>query len=303
MFLLTPESRTTPSRQKVARPHLFFIDRTLQRVAGFIKSGYLQAETASSHGLLQKIDARIKILFLLCFIVLANAIRQVPSQLYISSFLLVLCIFSRLNLTDIYKRVLIFSFFFGFLVIAPASLNVVTPGNIVVHIIHFSETRQYWIYHIPTEIGITREGILVVTRLYLKVINSITVTLLIFSTTPFNEIIKALKIIKVPDIFLLIITMTYKFIFILAHAIQETYFALKLRWWKKVGNPEANRIIAGRMVYTFQKSWRRYEEVFKAMVARGFTGKVDFCYLRNLSVRDFCFLGLFLLVSLTICLI
>ncbi len=302
-FLLASEFHQLPSKQGDARQHLPFIDRTLHKVAGFIKTGYLQGETASGKGLLQRIDARVKILFLLCFIIQVNTVHQIPTQLYISAFLLVLYLLSHLNVIDIYKKILLFSFFFGFLVIAPAALNVVTDGKIILNLYHFQEAKQFWIYHIPAEIGLTKEGILVVAKLYLKVINSLTITFLVFYTTPFIEIIKSLKVFKVPDMFLLIITMTYKFIFILAHTVQETYFALKLRWWKKVRNSEADSIIAGRIVYIFHKSWRRYEEVFSAMIARGFTGRVDFCYLRKITKGDIYFLGLFLAVSLVIYLI
>jgi cobalt ECF transporter T component CbiQ len=303
LFLLSPELRSLPSKDEKARQRLPFIDRTLRKVAGFIRTGYLQIETASNKGLLQRLDARIKLLFMVCFIIQANVVRQIPVQLVISAFLLVLYLLSRLNIFSIYKKILFFSFFFGFLVFAPAALNVITDGKIIIHLFHFQDVNRFWVYRIPAEIGITREGILVVARLYLKVVNSLTITFLVFNTTQFNEIVKALKIFKVPDMFLLIITMTYKFIFILVHTMQETYFALKLRWWKKVKNSEANRIIAGRIVYTFRKSWHRYEEVFRAMLARGFTGEVNIYYLRKITNGDIYFLVLFLAISLGIYLI
>ncbi|HEY4787839.1 MAG TPA: energy-coupling factor transporter transmembrane component T [Bacteroidales bacterium] len=302
-FLLRPENRIAPFEQRTGGQSLSFIDITLRKVAVFIKAGYLQGETSMTQGFLQKIDARIKILFLLCFIIEANVIRQLSSQLYMAAFLLIMGLLSWIDLIGHYKKILIFSFFFGLLVVAPAALNLITPGKIFILFIHLKEPKTFWIYHIPSEIGITKEGVLVVIRLYLKVVNSLTVTFLIISTTPFNEIIKALKILRVPDMFLLIITMTYKFIFIMAHTIQETYFALKLRWWKKVKNSEANRIIAGRIAHTFRKSWLKYEEVFKAMLARGFSGKVDFCYLRKLAMIDFAFITIVLAASLIIYLI
>jgi len=302
-FLLVSETRPLPLKHQRIRQQLPFIDRTLRKVSLFIKTGYLQSETSSSKGLLQKIDARIKILFLVCFIIQINILQQIPAQLYIAGFLLSLCILSCLKVIDIYNKILILSFFFGFLVLAPASLNVVTNGKIILTIFHFQETKQFWIYHIPADIGITKEGALVVAKLYVKVVNSLTLTFLILYTTPFNEIIKALKVFKIPDMFLLIITMTYKFIFILAHTVQETYFALKLRWWKKVKNSEADKIIAGRIVYIFRKSWNRYEEVYGAMIARGFSGHVNFCYLRKIRTTDICFLALFLIANLVIYLI
>lgn len=299
-FLLTTEPRSLPSNKREASYNLPFIDRTLRKTSLLIKAAYIQMDTAKTHGLMQGIDARIKMLFLLLFVVQANILQLIHSQLWLFIFLLVVITSSRLNLRDIYKKILLFSFFFGFIVIAPAALNLATEGQIVLYLFRFTHPYHVWIYHIPADIGITREGLLVVARLYLKVFNSITVTLLVFYTTSFHEIIKALKIFKVPGVFLLIMMMTYKFIFILAHTVQETYFALKLRWWKKVKHHEANNIIAGRMAYIFRKSWHRYEEVYSAMLARGFTGEVTVYYIREIKAFDYWFLMITATISITI---
>ena len=299
-FLLSPEPRLQPYSNWKSKRRLPFIDRTLKKLSGFIQTGYQQMETARIHGLLQGIDSRIKMIFLICFVIQANALKYIPAQVWLFIFLLIISSGSRLNLFQLYKKVLLFSFFFGFLVIAPASVNLITHGRIVFTIIHLGSPKQLWIYHIPSEIGFTYEGLMLVARLYMKVFNSITITLLIFSTTPFDETIKALKIFRVPDIFLLILTMTYKFVFILAQTILETYFALKLRWWSKLKRSETNRIVASRVNYTFRKAWHKYDEVFRAMVARGFTGKVTLHNVNTIALADVCFLAIFLIVSFTL---
>jgi cobalt/nickel transport system permease protein len=293
-FLLTTEKRSFSAENKDSKHNLPFIDRTLKKMAGFIHTGYLQGTLSSQKGYLQNLDARIKIIFLICFLLLISLSNHVFNLFCISLFFLVLYIFSHIPVFNVYKKIVILSFFFGFLVFAPAALNLVTPGKPVVTLAHFSEAKHFWIYQIPQTICITKEGLLLVLKLYLRVINSLTLSFLVICTTPFVKIIKALKILKVPDTFLLIITLTYKFIFILTHTVQETYFALKLRWWKKVSQPEANKIVAGRIAYLFHKSWLKYEEVFMAMTARGFSGEINFCYLEKLQKADFIFLILML---------
>lgn len=300
-FLLTQENLSVSCGEK---KHSFpFIDRTIRNVARFIRTGYLQAESSSKNGLLQRIDARIMLLFLCWYTIQISLITGIKAQLCISSFLLLLFWISRLDVIQTYKRVFVISFFFGFLVIAPAALNLVNEGRIILRLFHFQDACQLWIYRIPSEIGITEEGMWVVFRLYLKIVNSITLTFLVLYTTPFYKLVKALKMLRVPDIFLLILSMTYKFIFILAHTTLETYLALKLKVWQKVKTNEANSIITGRIGYIFRKSWIRYENVFQAMVARGFTGNVSFYFTEKIKKTDFLFLVISIAIGLLIFLI
>jgi energy-coupling factor transporter transmembrane protein EcfT len=178
-------------------------------------------------------------------------------------------------------------------VIVPAVLNIVTNGEIIVKVFQFKTDYSFWIYHLPATIGITSEGCLVVARFYLKVVNSITLTLLIIYTTPFNEIIKSLRIFWVPYMFLLTITLTYKFIFILSQTTEETYFAMKSRWWRNTRESQINKIVAGRITHIFRKSWIKYEEVYRAMVARGYSGAVTIIYSKKLKWQDLIFLIFF----------
>jgi cobalt/nickel transport system permease protein len=298
-FLITSEihSNTPPAKKKYS---LSFIDRTLKSIAGIIKVVYIQNDTATKKGLLQMLDARIKSLFLFFFIIIISLNRQISSQLFITVFFFALLVTSKVNLAFVYKKVVVLSFFFGFLVIAPAALNIVTNGDIMVTIFRFKTSHSFWIYHVPAVIGITKEGCWVVLRFYLKVANSLTLTLMIIYTTPFNDIIKSLRIFRVPNMFLLILTLTYKFIFILSQTIEETYFAMKSRWWKNAKGSHVNQMVAGRINHIFRKSWIKYEEIYHAMVARGYTGTVSLIYTGKLKWQDFAFL-LFALSTGVLC--
>lgn len=296
-FLLTDEPRklTAAGEKKFS---FSFIDRTLRNVCRFIGTGYQQAGSSTQRGFLQILDARVKIVLLVSYALLISVVHKVPNLICIFALILLLYLFSAISLRMVYKKVFVYSFFFGFLVFVPAALNIITPGKIVFTLLQMESDKQFWIYHIPAQIGITYEGIGVVVRLYLKVVNSIALALLVLYTTPFEGIVKALKVFRVPDMFLLIITLTYKFIFILSHTVEETFFALKLRWWGKIKKLDADNIVAGRVAYIFRKSWHRYEEIYRAMVARGFSGKVNLYYLQKFRIWDFVAILVFLAIGL-----
>jgi energy-coupling factor transporter transmembrane protein EcfT len=116
--------------------------------------------------------------------------------------------------------------------------------------------------------------------------NSLTLSLLVLYTTPFHRFIKALQIFRVPDTFLLIITLSYKYIFIFAKTVESMYLARKSRMVGMVRNDEARIWVAGRIAHMFRKTLSRYEEVFKAMVARGFAEDVRLSDFGALTIVD-----------------
>jgi cobalt/nickel transport system permease protein len=278
-----------------------FIEKGIHHLADIIKTGYVQWETASKDDFLQKIDARVKVLFLLSYVVIVSLKRDIAVQGIIGAFVFVLALISRLNIIALYKRVLFWGFIFGFLIALPSAFNVVTPGEILLPLLELSKSYSLWVYQIPKEIGITKQGIEGVLILTSRVMNSLALSLLVSYTTPFTEIIRALRLLKVPDSFLIIVTLSYKYIFIFAKTAQDMHLAKKSRMAGHVNNAEARRWIAGRFAFLFKKTQLRCEEIFKAMVGRGFSDNIRLHGFRKLNLRDWstgialCLIGALLL--------
>lgn len=273
-----------------------FIDNTINNAAAFVSATFLQWQSSKRNGFLQLLDSRVKVIFMLLYAVLISITTSIACQGMIAFIIFLLCLFSKLNILHIYKRVMVAGFLFGFLVFIPASLNIFTKGEKLFNIIHFSQPHSWWLYNIPQDIYVTYEGLQIVLRLTLKVVNSVSIVLIIISATTFERLVKSLSFFKIPDIFLLTLTLTYKFIFILSNTVVETYHAIKMRWWNRGTVLEAEEIVAGRIGYLFRRAWERYELVYLSMTARGFNGKVNFCYFDKLKVADYLFIGAFLIV-------
>jgi len=265
-----------------------FLERGIGHLAGLIRNGYAQWECSSQRGLFQRIDARVKVLFLLFFILIVSLKRDVLPETCIWIFVFVLALVSRLSILKVYRRVLFLGFVFGFLVALPSAFNVITKGETILPIVGLPQSYNFWIYHIPAEIGITREGIHTVAMLTLRVVNSLSLSFLVLYTTPFHEIIRALKVLKVPDSFLIIITLCYKYIFIFSKTVEDMHLAKKSRIVRELSPAEAREWIAGRMAFVFRKARLRCEEVFKAMIGRGFSDSVKFYGFRKMGLSDWC---------------
>ncbi|GBE00206.1 nickel transport protein NikQ [bacterium BMS3Abin07] len=263
-----------------------FIEKGIHHFAYVIKTGYIQWENASKDHFFQRIDARIKVLFLVFYVIIVSVKKDIPSEALIGAFVFILILISRLNLVGLYKRVLFFGFIFGFLIAFPSAFNVITRGEIIYPVLHLSRPYNFWIYRIPKEIGLTMEGVYGVMMLTSRVMNSLAISFFVLYTTPFPEIIKGLKMLKVPDSFLMIITLSYKYIFIFAGTLADMHLAKKSRLAGQVSNAEARRWIAGRIAFIFKKSRQHYEEIFKAMISRGFSGSIRIYRGKRLHARD-----------------
>jgi cobalt/nickel transport system permease protein len=85
----------------------------------------------------------------------------------------------------------------------------------------------------------------------------------------------------------MIITLAYKYIFILSRTIEETYFALKSRLSGNIESSTIRKLISGRIFYIFKRSVVIYENTYYAMVSRGYQGEVKLHSQYHFALRDF----------------
>lgn len=263
-----------------------YVDKGIRSFADLFTEGYAQWELSSKRSFLHDLDARIKIVLWILLIVVISLKRAVLPEAAISILIFTLVALCRLNLIAFYKKTFILGFIFGFLISFPSAFNLFVPGKVILPVLILSRSHDIWIYHIPQVIGITDSGISIVSLLTIRVLNSLSVSFLILYTTPFADIVKALKVFRVPDTFLIIISMTYKYIFTFAHIVSDMYLAKKARLAGGNGRKEAREWIVGRIAFVFKKTQLECEEVLKAMDARGFSGDIRLYHHRKLTGKD-----------------
>jgi cobalt/nickel transport system permease protein len=285
------------------RAKLSFLNRTLMNAASAVKSIYIQAENTTKENFIHGINPHIKLISLIYFEIVISVTNNLVAELITTSFIFLLYLISRLNLFQVYRRIFFIAFIFGLLIILPASLNVITPGKIIFNLITFNKPSHFWIYNIPQNIGFTIEGIQVVSLVFLRILNSVSFVLLIVFTTSFPAFIKSFKIIGVPDAFLMIITLAYKYIFILSRTIEETFFALKSRLIGNIKNHNIRKLVSGLIFNIFKKSMTNYENTYYAMVSRGYRGKVILHSQKHFTLTDFVALAIIVAFGIGIILI
>jgi energy-coupling factor transporter transmembrane protein EcfT len=93
----------------------------------------------------------------------------------------------------------------------------------------------------------------------------------------------------------MILTLAYKYIFILSRTIEETYLALKSRLAGNIRSRNIRNLIGGRIYFIFKKSMINYENTCFAMVSRGYSGKVRLQSQYPFNVADI--IALFLITA------
>jgi cobalt/nickel transport system permease protein len=251
-----------------------------------VKSIYLQAENATRDNFIHEINPKVKFISLIYMAIVISVVSNLVTQVFITAFIFSLYVIARLKIFGVYKKIFFLAFIFGFLVVLPASLNVITPGKIIFNIISFNKPSHFLIYNIPQNLGFTINGLQVVSIVFLRVLNSISFALLVVYTTPFPSFIKSFKMIGVPDTFLMIISLAYKYIFILSRTIEETYFAFKSRLSGNIKSSSIRKLIGGRIFFIFKRSMIIYQDTYHAMVSRGYRGKVVLHSQNHFTFKD-----------------
>jgi cobalt/nickel transport system permease protein len=241
-----------------------FVEKTLSGATNVMRQAMFGEDVAAQNGLLQRLDPRVKVVSLVALLLTAALVRNIPVLIAIYVATVILAAASRLPVGFFVKRVWLFIPIFTGIIAIPAMFSFITPGTIVLPL-------WTWNGH---PVGITEQGLATAGLLVMRVACSVSIVVLITLTTPWTKLLAGLRALFVPKIFILIIGMAYRYIFLLLNSVTDMYTARKAR---AVGNPssdvkEGRRFVTATAGALFGKAHALSEEVHMAMVSRGYSG-------------------------------
>ena len=151
--------------------------------------------------------------------------------------------------------------------------------------------------HLPLGLVITRTGLTTALFLLLRVSTSLSLTMLLILTTAWNTVLSALGVLRVPDVFILILGMTYRYIYLLLHIASDMFLSRKSRTVGNLTTAEARHILASVSATLLSKSLNLSSEVYLAMQSRGFRGSIVTLKPFRMQRRDWLWLLFFLIVA------
>jgi len=257
------------------------LEHAIRDISSALERSLFAEKISARQGLLQSLDARVKVVCTLALLIAVNLSHGLIVIAAIYFVVLGLAYSSRIPTTDFILRVwLVLPFFTGVLIVPALFL---TPGPPLVLL--------------PYGLIITRTGLITGLFLLLRVSTSISLTLLLILTTPWNTVLRALHVLRVPDIFILTLGMTYRYIYLLLHIANDMFLSRKSRVVGRLSGAEQRHVMAAAGATLLSKSLNMSSEVYLAMKSRGFHGSVVSLKLFEMQKRDWIWGGLLLSLS------
>ena len=252
-----------------------FVERSIRGALTFFKQAIFADETAGLPGLLQLLDPRVKIATVLLglLLVLFSRSLAVLGALYLLC--LILAAISRISPGFFLKRTWIFIPLFSLLIAIPALFSFVSPGTPVVSC---------------GRLQITRQGLLAAAFFIGRVSASVSLVVLLSMTTRHFDLLKALRFFGIPQMFVMVLGMCYRYLYLFVEIVEDTHRAIRSRVGSRMHYRKGQKIVAWNIAHLWLRSYRLNEQVYSAMVARGFRGEPITMHRFRTKPRDWLWL-------------
>lgn len=236
-----------------------FIERSIVDALAFLRDSVFAEEYALRNGFLQLLDPRVKIISFLLLILEALFTGSDAVLFFLYGVCLFLVLISKINLGFFLKRTWIFIPLFSLFIVLPAIFG---PG----------EALLTW-HILGAKLIVTHQGVHGALIFITRVVTCVSWGILLSITTRHFDLLKALRVFKIPQIFIMILGMCYRYVYLFLGIVQNTYLAIKSRIGSGVPYQKGQKMSAWNIASLWDRSVGLNEEVYKAMLARGYQGE------------------------------
>ena len=259
-----------------------FVERSVNSLLAVTEHSLTAEGLSSSGGLLQALDPRAKLVGLLCLVVAVILAHRLVIIGVLFAAGVAIALVSHVSLRYLATRVWAGALGFSGLIALPSIF--LTPGAVIwlVPVLHWTATRQ----------GLTSAAFLVT-----RVEAAVTFSTLLILCTPWTHVMKALRILGVPSLFVVMLGMTYRFVFVLLKTASDMLESRRSRLAGRLGGAQQRRLAAATVGVLLNKSMHLSSEIYLAMLSRGFTGEAYTLDEFEMKPRDWAALAALLSIA------
>ncbi len=250
------DSQPPPSARAASQPRITFVERTLGELDQVLAETLFGERIARSRGFLQTFDPRARLIATLLVLLAVGLSHHLAVIAALYALALGMAVVSAVPLGFFVKRVWLLLPFFTGVIALPALFLVPGPSLVA----------------LPWGLAITRTGATAALFLLLRVGTSVSWAALLVLTTPWNALLSALAALKVPDVLVLVLGMTYRYIYLLLQIVGEMLVSRKSRLVGRLDGSTERRLLAASLGTLLTRSLDLSGEVYLAMQSRGFRG-------------------------------
>lgn len=217
---------------------------------------------------MQALDPRARVSGTLLLVIATVLVHKIAVLLALFGGAIVLALVSAITLRTLTLRVWLVVLAFTGVIALPALF--LTPGE-----------------PLSAISSITVQGLHTAVMLVARVETAVTFTTVLVLTTPWAQILGALRWFAFPKEVVMMLAMSYRYIFLLAETATQMFESRESRRVGVLQGPEQRRIVAQTAGVLMSKSLDLSHEVFLAMQSRGYRGDIPTSTERRLRPRDY----------------
>lgn len=219
--------------------HHNFIQRTIINFLEFFKNSLFFEEHALRESFMQNLSPHIKFLGIFLIVLLTILMKNILAIAVLYLICLLFALTSRIEIGYFLKRTCFFVPIFAVFIALPA---------------FFADFNFALVF-------------------VARILTCVSWVILLALTTSHTKLLNALRCLGIPQIFVMTIGMCYRYIFLFAEVIENTYFAIKSRVGGRVHYKHGQYIASWNIAQLWNKSLELNKQVYEAMLSRGYTGE------------------------------
>lgn len=279
---LLEKSERGASEPSPAKMH--FIRKTMHHISEVFENEFFCEKYVRLSLLLQIVDPRVKIIVFLFFLLLGSFAHSLAVLVFLAVIPLVYARLSGLEMKSYVRRTWLYLPVLVLLFSIPGASSFFVQGTPLFYVIlpgHFG--MQNGLYF-------SLNGIGVAVRLMFRTGVSLSFGFLLLLTTSWSQITGALAAMRVPLLFISVLNMAYRYIFVMSAAAEGMMEARFLRTTGSLNTRDNRRFMGHSVAHLFLKSHFLSGEIYDAMCCRGFSGNPVSLQKLKISGKDVLFL-------------
>jgi len=250
-----------------------FLSKNLRHLRQTLLDDLLTERYARQSYWLQQVNPRVKLVGAILLILLVALTRSI--DLFFGLWLLSLMFIcsAHLPVWSLQKRIWGIFPIISLIAAIPAMFSFFNPGVPLLELYN-NVVPHYWLgIRLPEHIYISRQGAMSALVLFLRVGLSTSWGVLLVITTPSAQLFKSLRVLRVPVLIVMILEMTYRYLILLIQISLDMFEARKMRTVGQVSLRTQQWQVGSSIGALFIRSMELSEEIYQAMIARGYTGE------------------------------
>ncbi|GFP75577.1 cobalt ECF transporter T component CbiQ [Clostridium fungisolvens] len=156
----------------------------------------------------------------------------------------------------------------------PLSFLIVGIITIAINIVHSADNLIFGFNILNIKLGCTSESFETATSLFFKSLASVSCLYFLTLSTPLFEVLSVLKKLRVPKLFVELMGLIYRFIFVLLDTVNMIYTSQNSRLGYSTLRLSYNSL-AKLISSLFISSYKRSQDIYTAMESRCYDGDID----------------------------